>query len=79
MLARGALRSDLSALARSLTTNALQLTVDEDDAQQVMAAWYQRQGARLERYRQLLGDMRSAQSVDLAMVSVLLRELRGMS
>ena len=79
VLARGALRSDLSALARSLTTNALQLTVDEDDAQQVMAAWYQRQGARLERYRQLLGDMRSAQSVDLAMVSVLLRELRGMS
>ncbi len=79
VLARGALRSDLSSLARSLTTTALQLSSNEDDAECVLSAWCVRQGVRLERYRQLLVDIRGNQSVDMAMVSVLLRELRGMS
>jgi glutamate dehydrogenase len=44
----------------------------------VLSAWLARQSVRLERYRQLLADVRMAQTIDMAMVSVLLRELRGM-
>ena len=33
----------------------------------------------LDRYQHLLGEIRGAQNIDLAMLSVLLRELRGMT
>lgn len=78
VLARGALRGDLSGLARTLTANALSLSPQDDDAATVLSAWLARQSVRLERYRQLLADVRMAQTIDMAMVSVLLRELRGM-
>ena len=78
VLARGALRGDLSGLARTLTANALQMAADESEPERVLSSWLLRQGVRLDRYRQLLADIRASQSIDMAMVSVLLRELRGM-
>ena len=53
-------------------------------AQEVVAAadlvdaWTARFPTQIERYRHLLADVKSAQSIDMPMLSVLLRELRGM-
>jgi glutamate dehydrogenase len=79
VLARGALRVDLSSLARALAANAVRHCAEGDDPVAVLEAWQAGQGARLERYHALLGEVRAAQSIDMAMVSVVLRELRGMS
>ncbi len=78
-LARGALRSDLSALARALASEALRQAPEAADTAEVLQAWRARAAVPLERYLQLLGEIRAAPAIDMAMLSVLLRELRGMA
>ena len=77
-LARGALRSDLSTLARTLAGEAIRLAPAGGELDAVLDAWQSRAAVARERYQHLLAEIRGAQSIDLAMVSVLLRELRGM-
>ena len=77
-LARGALRSDLSTLARTLAGEAIRLAPAGGELDAVLDAWQSRAAVARERYQYLLAEIRGAQSIDLAMVSVLLRELRGM-
>ncbi len=78
-LARGALRGDLSLLARVLTANALRLLPESEDPAEILAAWQARHQQQVERYRNLVGEIHAAKAIDLAMLSVILRELRGMS
>ncbi len=78
-LARGALRSDLSSLARELTSAALRNAPEGADTEGVLNAGRERAAVPLERYQQLLAEIRSAPTIDMAMLSVLLRELRGMA
>jgi glutamate dehydrogenase len=78
-LARGALRSDMSTLARTLAGEAIRLAPAGSELDTVLEAWHRRVAVALERYQHLLGEVRGAQSIDLAMVSVLLRELRDMA
>ncbi len=77
-LAKSALRDDLAALQRSLASEALR-TDSGDEPDGLIAAWKGRNGALLERFRQVLADQRSADSSDLAMLSVAMRELRNLS
>lgn len=77
-LARGALRTDLSALARTLAAEAIRLAPAGSEVDGMLSAWRERAAVAIERYRHLLGEIRTAPSIDLAMVSVMLRELRGM-
>ncbi len=77
-LARSALRVDLSNQARLLAADALRQSPDADDAELVIRAWEGRHFARMERYRHLLAEVKSATAVEMPMLSVLLRELRGM-
>ena len=77
-LARGALRIDLSNLARSLAADAVRHAPELDDPAALVEAWTARFPAQIERYRQLLADVRGSQSIEMPMLSVLLRELRGM-
>jgi glutamate dehydrogenase len=67
-LAKAALRDDLSGMLRALTADALK-----------DSAWRSRNAALHERFRQVLADLRGAESPDLAMLSVALRELRNLS
>ncbi|AUN93834.1 NAD-glutamate dehydrogenase [Pseudazoarcus pumilus] len=75
-LARSALRADLSAEARRLVGEALACDETRDAAARV-AAFVQACGDRLERYRALVTEMRGG-SADMAMLSVLMRALRGL-
>jgi glutamate dehydrogenase len=70
-LAKAALRDELTGMLRALTSDALR-TGD-------IAAWKARNAALHERFRQILGELRAADSPDLAMLSVALRELRNLA
>ncbi|HRP23159.1 NAD-glutamate dehydrogenase [Thauera sp.] len=77
-LARSALRGELSALARALASDALRLADGATGVDEILSAWQAKNAIQLERYRHLLAEIRTAPSIDMAMLSVVLRELRGM-
>jgi glutamate dehydrogenase len=76
-LAKTALGDDLADLQRLIAQDVI--SRGEGGAAQVLAGWEQRNHEMLERARRLLGELGDAQSVDLAMVSVALRELRNLA
>jgi glutamate dehydrogenase len=76
-LAKVALGDDLAGLQRSIAQDVI--TRGEGGAAQVLAGWEQRNHAMLDRARRLLGELGDAKGVDLAMVSVALRELRNLA
>ncbi|HYR33052.1 MAG TPA: NAD-glutamate dehydrogenase [Burkholderiales bacterium] len=77
-LAKAALRDDLAGILRTLSVDALRASAPEDPASQI-AAWKSRNAALYERFRQVLADLRAAETPDLAMLSVAMRELRNLS
>jgi glutamate dehydrogenase len=76
-LAKAALRDDLAGMLRALTADALKN--DASDPASLITAWKKRNAVLYERFRQVLTDLRTAESPDLAMLSVALRELRNLS
>ena len=77
-LAKGAMQDDLSALQRTVTTEVLIGGASIDDPQALIASWQERNCRAIERAGQLLGELRAAPSLDPAMFSVALRELRSL-
>ncbi|PKO56522.1 MAG: NAD-glutamate dehydrogenase, partial [Betaproteobacteria bacterium HGW-Betaproteobacteria-21] len=77
-LARSALRVDLSTQARALAADALRLSPEIDDPAELCAVWAARNQFHIDRYRHLLTDVQGSPSIDMPMLSVLLRELRSM-
>jgi len=63
--AKASLRDDLAGMLRGITTDALR---NEGKRNVVL----------YQRFRQVLADVRSAETPDLAMLSVALRELRNL-
>ncbi|WP_025917602.1 NAD-glutamate dehydrogenase [Herminiimonas sp. CN] len=78
-LARAALLDDLSGAHRSLTAAALALSPAEQHAQAILPAWADKYPNALERYRKLLAELQLTGSLDAAMLTVALREIRGLS
>ena len=78
-LARTALRDDLSNQARSLAAQVLRESPEQQDRSLLVAAWQGRRSFHFERYQQLLAEIRMAPAPDIAMLSVVLRELRGLA
>jgi glutamate dehydrogenase len=78
MLAKGAMLDDLSSLQRTLTAEVLASGGDIPPAA-LLAAWLDRNRRGIERAAQLLTELRAAPSVDAAMLSVALRELRNLA
>ena len=76
-LAKAALGDDLAGLHRAIVLDAVGQDGDGADAR--LAAWEARNGATLERAKRLLAEFGDAKSVDLAMLSVALRELRNLA
>jgi glutamate dehydrogenase len=77
-LAKAALRDDLAGTLRALTADALRAAAPPCDPAALIAAWKSRNAALHERFRQILADLRAAESPDLAMLSVAMRELRNL-
>jgi len=76
MLARTAAFDDLTALRRALTISVLRLSATLDTPDTLIEAWRADFHTPLEYYLHLIADQQSASSVDLSMLSVLLREMR---
>ena len=78
ILARSALRVDLSNQARALASNALRLAPQDAEALAIVDAWAAANAFHLERYDHLLGEIKAAKGIEMPMLSVLMRELRSM-
>ena len=79
VLARAALRDDLSTQARNLAVDVLRLSPDLTDPDALMQAWETQRATQIERSQQLFADIRSSTATDMPMLSVTLRELRNLA
>ena len=75
-MARAAMRDDLANLQRQLAAGVLRLSPAALDAGRLIAAWEGHHDKALGRMREVMADLKSARESDLAMLSVMLRELR---
>ena len=75
-MARAAMRDDLANLQRQLASGVLNLSHDVDDPAALIQAWERHHDKALARMREVMTDLKSARESDLAMLSVMLRELR---
>ncbi len=75
-MARTAMRDDLANLQRQLTTGVIALSPALNEATALIAAWESHHAKALARMNEVVDDLKKARETDLAMLSVLLRELR---
>jgi glutamate dehydrogenase len=77
-LAKAALRDDLAGIQRQLAADVLR-GAEAGETERALGAWEQTNRALLERLRQVHADLRTHKTLDLAMASVALRELRNIA
>ncbi len=77
-LARLSLRDDLYASLRSLTLDVLGGTEPDESADDKIAQWEQTNASRLARARSALREIAAAGTLDLATLSVAVRQIRSM-
>jgi glutamate dehydrogenase len=78
-LARNALRDDLASLQRLLTMHVAKLSPRSADPAAMIAVWKDRYAQPIARLEAMRGELKRAGPLDLAVLSVLLRELRGLA
>jgi glutamate dehydrogenase len=78
-LARNALRDDLASQQRALTAAVSQLSPGVADPAAMLATWREHYAPAIARLDAMIGELERAGPLDLAVLSVLLRELRGIS
>ena len=72
-----AARSRVCGLTRSVLSSSAKGTAVSEPAA-LIEAWQGQRQFKLDRCRQLLADLKPLQGLDMAMLSVLLRELRSL-
>ncbi|HEU5143503.1 MAG TPA: NAD-glutamate dehydrogenase domain-containing protein, partial [Solirubrobacterales bacterium] len=77
-MARAALRDDVYAEQAGLTAHVVRSGANGQSARELVESWLARNGAAVERSRQVLADIRSSGTLDLARLSVAVRELRNL-
>ena len=66
-------------MQRQLAADVLRGAAGKGDAQQAIGAWEELNRPMLERFRQVHVDLRAHKTLDLAMASVAMRELRNIA
>ena len=69
----------MSSQARDLALAVLCHSPDGIDPDGLIDAWEESRPAQVARCRQVLEDLRNARGIDIAMMSVALRELRALT
>jgi glutamate dehydrogenase len=77
-LARAALRDDIQGLQRELTSDVLQGATPADDVEAVIDAWVERNAAAVERYLEMLAEIKATRQYDLTTLPLALREVRNL-
>ena len=75
-LARNALRDDLASQQRHLTASVSRLS-ESDDPETMLALWREHYAPPINRLKAMTEELKRSGAVDLAVLSVLLRELRA--
>ena len=75
VLARASFKSDLDWVQRELAVNVLQFKTDARSIPGRISAWMDENENLVQRVRQVIADLRSADSPDFAILSVAVREL----
>jgi glutamate dehydrogenase len=75
-MARAAMRDDLANLQRQLAAGVLSWSPALNTTESLLSAWEEHKAKSLLRMREVMAELRQARESDLAMLSVLLRELR---
>ncbi len=75
MMARAAALAEVARLKRTLTTSALAQAADSATPETIVDAWRERREAALERYAQLLADLRATGGASLSVLLVIVREM----
>ncbi len=78
-LARNALRDDLASQQRALASTVAKLSPQAAEPALMLAAWKERYAPAITRYTNMVEELKRAPSLDLAVLSVLLRELRALA
>ncbi|MFL6267233.1 MAG: NAD-glutamate dehydrogenase [Actinomycetes bacterium] len=82
-LAQGALRDDLYSEQRELTIEVLKRDsgdgTDDKDAETLIDTWTEENRSAVGRTNAILSDLKEADTLDIAMISVALREIRNLS
>jgi glutamate dehydrogenase len=78
-LAQGALRDDLYSEQRQLTAEVLRPGTEDRDAEALIDSWMEENRSSVERATAILADLKEAEGLDIAMLSVALREIRNLS
>ncbi len=78
-LARNTLRDDLASQQRTLTTAVAKLAPESAEPEMMIAAWKERYAQPIARLSGMREELKRAGALDLAVLSVLLRELRGLA
>ncbi len=78
VMARSALRDDMSELHRELTLDVLASSADRDVAKDILDRWTARHKAAIDRCQRVIVEFRSGAAPDFAMLSVAMRDLRAM-
>jgi len=78
-LAQGALRDDLYSEQRELTAEVLKPGTEDRDADALIDTWLEENRGAVERANSILSDLKEAEQLDIAMLSVALREIRNLS
>ena len=82
-LAQGALRDDLYSEQRELTIEVLKRGTEDGaedkGAETLIDAWMEENRSAVERTNAILSDLKEADTLDIAMISVALREIRNLS
>jgi glutamate dehydrogenase len=78
VLARAALREDLSGLQRALTAEVLRASPDTQDVDRAIEAWAAANAPTVERCARMLADIRTSRTYDITTLSVALREARNL-
>ncbi len=77
--ARNGLREELHAALRTLTQEVLETTADMKNAERRISAWLAHSQAGVEHWHGLVADIRASGKIDLAMLSVAMREIRALA
>lgn len=78
LLARAALREELYVEARAMTGEVLRRCGSADEPQACIAEWMDAHRGATARWNQILGELKAANRADFTMLSVGIREFRGL-
>ncbi len=78
VMARAAALAEVARLKRALTTSALAQAAESATPDTIVDAWRGRREAALERYAQLLADLRATGGASLSVLLVIVREMAAL-